>query len=460
MAPPQPEAQTGMSLQQILAILGAHWKHSVYIVLAVIFLTAVVTKLMPKTYTAAATLIVSYDANDPLGGKEVPLGMLGSYVSTQIELMQSSEVLDPVIERLNLVSDPDYASGNKGGDATLRDWVETKLRKNLAVEPGHAGSQLIYVSASSDNADRAADIANAVADVYTEQQYNRMNGPASARAKRYTEELTDLKKKVAVAQDAVTQFRAHTGDIEGGSKADVDIDVLDALEHRLLEARNALRSNQARAAGKQDVSAPVLASETVRNLRAEDAKLKSHMAQLRTELGPNHPQVIELQSQIDANNSSLNAALATYSSAASSDIVVSSNEVAALEKALNAQRAKVMQVRQIRDQGAKYQLELESAQSVYKRALDGYDQIMFASTDHSSNVHIASRARPPVKAEKPNPVKYMLMGAVLGIVLGLLVPFGFELLNRRVRCRDDLERDFGIPVLIEFPAMEPALAPA
>ena len=35
-------------------------------------------------------------------------------------------------------------------------------------------------------------------------------------------------------------------------------------------------------------------------------------------------------------------------------------------------------------------------------------------------------------------------------MLGLGLPLLYELLNRRVRCRDDVERDHGIPVLIEL----------
>ena len=34
-----------------------------------------------------------------------------------------------------------------------------------------------------------------------------------------------------------------------------------------------------------------------------------------------------------------------------------------------------------------------------------------------------------------------------------MVPLGYELLNRRIRCRDDVERDLGIPVLVEFAAI-------
>jgi uncharacterized protein involved in exopolysaccharide biosynthesis len=450
---PQAEAHTGMSITQILTIFRAYWKVSAVIFSGVVVLTAVVTKLMPKSYTAQASLIVNYEDNDPLAGKAFPAGLPGGFVETQIEIMRSPEVLDPVIDRLGLGADPDYAAGNRGGDATIHDWVETKLRKSMDIEQGPGGSQLIYVTAWARTPNLAADIANTIAIVYTEQLNDRVSGPASERARRYSEELADLKKKVSVAQDAVTQFRAHTGTIDLDAKVDLDMDMLANLEHRLLDARNALRSNQAHATGNQDVSGPVLASSTVQKLREEESKLTAHMAQLRTQFGPNHPQVIELQSQIDANRKSLDAALATYSNAATSDIVVSNSEVASLEKAVEEQRRKVLAGRKFRDEGAKYALELESAQAVYKRALDGYDQIMFASTGHLANVNVASKARPPVKADKPNVIKNMLFGAVAGLLLALAAPFLYELLDRRLRCRDDIERDFGIAVLTEFTAI-------
>lgn len=450
--------QGGMSMAQVATIVADHWKASVVIAVCVLVLAAIVTAIMPKTFTSTATLIVNYQDTDPLAGKIFPAGIPVGFISTQIELMRSPEVLDPVIERLGLISDPDYTAGSNGGASTLREWVEAKLRKNLDIEQGPGGSELIYVRASATTASQAADVANAVADGYSALLSERVSGPANERAKRYAVELGDLKKKVALAQDAVTKFRARTGEVDLDTKVDLDMDILTQLEHRLLDARNALRSRQALASGNQEVSSQVLTSTRVQSLRDEEAKLKSRMAQLRTMFGPNYPQVVELQSQIDANRSSLEAALATYSNAATSDIVISNNEVASLEKALAAQRQKVLQSRRDRDEAAKYELELESAQAVYKRALDGYDEIMFASTANLANVSIASRARIPAKADKPNVLKNLLLGALVAIVLGLGAPFVYELLNRRVRCRDDVERDFGIPILTEFQAIK--LAPA
>jgi capsular polysaccharide biosynthesis protein len=54
----------------------------------------------------------------------------------------------------------------------------------------------------------------------------------------------------------------------------------------------------------------------------------------------------------------------------------------------------------------------------------------------------------------------MLMTLVAGLGLGVCLPLGYELwFDRRLRCRDDMEREFGIPVLAQFERV-PTLARA
>jgi capsular polysaccharide biosynthesis protein len=64
---------------------------------------------------------------------------------------------------------------------------------------------------------------------------------------------------------------------------------------------------------------------------------------------------------------------------------------------------------------------------------------------------LVSHAVPPQTSSKPKKVKLVMMGALAGLFLGLALPVAYELLiNRRIRCRDDFERDMAIPVLMEF----------
>jgi polysaccharide biosynthesis transport protein len=179
------------------------------------------------------------------------------------------------------------------------------------------------------------------------------------------------------------------------------------------------------------------------------------LAQLRSTMGSAHPKVIELENQIAATRKALNDEIAANGNNASSDLVSARQLEQKLAAAVEQQRAKVLAVRRLQDEGTKYVLELESAQSVYKRALDGYDQIMFASGAHDTNVHLISPAVPAMKAIKPNKLKLVFFGMIAGLLVGLGAPFIYELIfDRRVRCRDDFERGFGVPVLSEFDAIK------
>ncbi|MEO7199520.1 MAG: hypothetical protein ABIY56_04815 [Dokdonella sp.] len=439
-----------MSLPQWISILWAYRKQSLIIASSIIAVAAIACALWPRTYSATATLIVDYDVNDPSAGKDFPVMLLGSYIATQIELAQTPEVLLPVIARLRLVEKKDYAAGYSGDGGTLPQWVETKLRKNLLVEQGHLGSNTIHITYSADDPAEAALVANNVAEIYSQQQRQRLTGPAAERAKRYKEQLDELKAKVIGAQDEVTRFHNSTGVSGSDARIDIALAMLNSLEQKLLDAQNAQRVAEMRVASDQNVGSQVLSSPLIQSLKTQLALQTSNLAQLRATLGQRHPQVMELQAQINATRASMKSEVGTYTSNAAAEVASARRLEKGLQTAVQEQRDRVSTVRQVLDEGSKYQLELDSAQSVYKRALDGFDQVMFASSGGYTNIGIESRATPPLKPSKPKVGMVMLLAAAAGLMLGLAGPMCYELMNRRVRCRDDLERDHGIPVLVEL----------
>jgi uncharacterized protein involved in exopolysaccharide biosynthesis len=454
---PKAFASPGLSVQQILSILRAYRLPTLVIVVAISVLMAGLIKLMPKTYIATTTMMVNPEGNDPLatnpGAATTPMF---NYMSTESQLMLSPEVLLPVIDKLNLTQDKNYAAGYAGDGSTLRDWVRENLLKSLDIQLGAFGSQLIQVNASARNPWLAAQIANTLADLYLTQQRERVSGPASERAKRYALELAELKNKVRTAQDQVTAFRQRTGVTDTTSKnSSVEQALLGMLEGKLQDAENARRSAEVKAMSAQNANTAT-GSLAVQNLKALLNTQQTQLAQLRTTYGVQHPKVLELENQIHATQRNLDSELRGVTSANTSDLAAAQELEAKMRAAVEEQRKKVLGVNKLQDEGMKFELELESAQSVYKRALDGYDQIMFASGGHVANIGVVSRAVPPQKAAKPNKLKLLFLGVMAGIGVGILAPLIYELLiNRRIRCRDDFERDFDLPVLMEF---EPILS--
>lgn len=447
---PQAYVDPIISPRQIWSILWAHRWKTVLIAASVIAMVGAATMVLPRTYEATATLMVNFDVYDPMSGREFPIGLVGSYMATQVELARSTEVVLPVVERLGLTDNEQYTDGYNGPPEDLKLWVADRVRKKLQVNQGLYGSQLIYVKFSAKTAEHAALVANTVADVYTQQQYRRLTEPAQDRAERYTAQLDELKGKVNTAQDEATNFRRRHDLIDSDMTGDVSLELLTQLEHRLQEIQQVRRVAEAKAAGDASVGDEVLNSTMIQSLKSQLAAYNAQMGDLTKSLGARHPDVRALRSQIDSARQALYAEQQAYQGNVTAQLASAKKLEAQLQAAVVEQREKVANIRDIQDDGAEYQLELESAEEVYQRALEGYDQVMLSATGDYNNVELVSRATPPAQPSQPRVALLFFLGCIAGVGLGFILPLGYELLHRRIRSREDIERDHGIPVLAEL----------
>jgi len=456
---PEEFAGGGISLAQLNAILHAYWKQSVLIALGITILGGIAIKLMPKTYTAQATLIVETETKDPLAGRDFPVEMLGNYVATQVELMMSPIVLLPVVDRLGLTHDKEFTRGFDGSPAALRETVERNVAFNIAVDRG-SGGQLLYLWASAKEPEKAAALANTVADVYLEQDQQRRVSPATARAQRYTEELAELREKVELAQDKVTEYRTQHGMTDlAAASTDAEGQALDNLQQRLLETQNLRRSLEAKGSVEQSSTNEAMASDSVQASRTLLSAQLTELAQLSGTYGPQHPRIKQLNAQIAVTRQTLANETHNISENTSTELARAKDLEQKYLRAVAAQETKVLSLRQAQDEGGKLMLELESAKAVYKHALDGFDQIVFQSVANHTNVSIVSRALPPLRPSRPNRPKLFATVLMAAVGFGIGAPLLYGLfVARRVRCRDDIERSFGIPVLAQFDQI-PSLTP-
>jgi uncharacterized protein involved in exopolysaccharide biosynthesis len=444
------ELPSGLSVQQIYVIVRHYWKLSAVIAAVMLIVLAVFIKLMPKSYTATATLIVNTAHDNPLPNQQSG-NDLADYVATQAELIDSPAVLVPVVQRLNLTQDPGLVGGGGGLNPTaLREYAAHNLALNVQVDEGRGG-QLLQIDVTTGNPEQSARIANTVADVYLQEDRERANDPVSQQAQLSSEELAQLRSKVVAAQSEVTAFRQKNGLNSIGDAADTENVALQNLQMRLLDAQNQRRTLEAQQAGQIDSGDEALTNPRMAALRAQLADLQGKLAALRPTLGPRHPEVVSLEAQSKATQREMRDAIGALSSNIGTQLSRTRALEAELTKAVAAQQAKVMQLRQIQDQGSKLALELQSAQGVYKQALDGFEAVKFNTAQNFANVSLVNRAAVPVAASKPKKMQLLGMAFLASIAAGIALPFLYELwIDRRVRCRDDLERGLGIRVLAQM----------
>ena len=441
-----------MSMVQVVSNLRAHLKGSLISLGVLVLVFGLVIKILPHSYVATATLIVNHGDQNPLAAPDFSTGGDYTFIPTQIDLIQSPAVLQPVINRLHLMSSPEWGKGYKGNPPALREAVLTELTKSLNVYQG-AGSDLLYIDASAKYPDEAAAIANAIANEYLQLNRQRIGQPAKQREQLYTKELEQLRQQTIQAQEQVTAFRQKHGMIELAPSDDDEAETaLKDLQQKLLAAENQERTVRAQLQAQPwGIITPT--APGAGDLAATLATEQNELAKVRETLGPRHPEVLALESQIAATKRAITSGLG-------SQLADARKLVAQYSAAVQSQLEKVLARRRVQDQGTKLLLELESAKATYKRALDGYSQVQFASSSASNDVALLSRAVPPVKAVKPNKKEYFLGACVLSFGLAFGIPFAYELLlNRRLRCRDDFERNFGIPVLADFDSIPSDRAP-
>jgi uncharacterized protein involved in exopolysaccharide biosynthesis len=456
---PAAYATAGLSLQQIWSILYAYRRIIGIAVVAAVLLSAIISLVMPKTYIATALVQVDAPTRDAESGNPLPGELAAGYVTTQVDLIGSPAVLMSAVDRLGWADDPAYTkSVPTDAPGGARAWLmEERLFKNLKVSGGTKDSRLIAVSYSGRSADEAAKAANAVANAYVETLTQSFTGSDSERAKTYTGQLDELRKNVDAAQAKLTEFRERTGviDIEQRGSLDIEQERLLDLERRLVAAESdeqlaTLRAQQSAKNAGADIN--VLTSASVQALKAAESNLVQRLAQISGTLGPRHPEYRAAEAELEAVRSRLSRETGVYSESLRAQAATSAGDAAALRKARDAQRARVLELRGQQDEGASLLRAVESAKLIYDEALKSYDQVVLSQARRSANATIVAAALPPLRKSKPKTSVNLLIGLFGGLVCSALGCLLWELLHRRIRCVDDIAQVLGEPPMAVFGA--------
>lgn len=175
---PDEMLQAGPTPRQLWSMLRANALWIGGFALGLTLLTGLVTLALPKTYEATAGVLISYEARDPMTGRDVASFLAASYLSTQLDLLRGRELLLEVVDRLGWARDPERLADDagEGGEEALRQRLAHGLGQRLSIE-SHKDSRLVSVSYTDGDAATAAQVANLVAQVYLERHghYSRVD---------------------------------------------------------------------------------------------------------------------------------------------------------------------------------------------------------------------------------------------------------------------------------------------
>ena len=227
---------------------------------------------------------------------------------------------------------------------------------------------MIDISYSGSDPVQAAAVANAFLQAYIDTSLELKVDPARAYRSFFDERAKRLREDLEAAQTRLSSFQKANQLLVSPDRMDVETARLADLSSQLVELQSNAAKNEgkrAQAGARQDQLPEVLADPLVSQLSASLANEQARLQELTTRYGPKHPQLIEQRARLAEVKSKLEAATARATGSVSVNTSVNQAQLARVEKLLTEQRARVLKLQGLRDEGEVLRRDLENAQTAY-----------------------------------------------------------------------------------------------
>jgi len=441
-----------MTFGQFLSILRARWLLALLVLVLTVVVTLVVSLLLPKQYRATASVVVDFKP-DPISA--VMYGGLASpaFMATQVDIIQSERVAQRVVRNLKLNENPQIRQqwqDETGGQGSIESWLGSVFSRQMDVVPSRESS-VISVSYKSQDPRFAAGLANAFVQAYIDTALELRVDPARLYSNFFDSRAKEARETLEKAQSRVSAFQKDKGIIASDERLDVENARLNELSSQLtaLQAIAAESSSrQTQAQGLQgDRMQEVLNNPVVSQLKAEISRGEARLQELNTRFGDAHPQVLEAKANLTELRSRLDGETRKVTGGVSVTNTINRSREAQLRSQLDLQRAKVLQMKAVRDEGLVLQRDVENAQRSYDVIQQRYTQTSLESQTTQSNINMLTQAVPPIEPASPRPVLNTLLALAVGALLAISTALLLELRDRRIRKVEDVVAALNLPVL-------------
>jgi polysaccharide biosynthesis transport protein len=407
-----------MSILQFLRIFWARWITIVVTTVCAAVGAYVVAVLVPPRYEATAPVLLNLSKPDPVTGQAINMRGSQPYIETQRELIRDYRVTGRVVDRLGWLTDPGlvsaYQARSSADSRDFRRWLAQRVADNI--ELPLRGTNIMEIKYRGGSAEEAKLGAETLRDEYLQVSVLDRQGEAQRSAAWYSAQADKAREAAEQAELAKAAFEKQSGIIMADNNADFD------------SARLAAMAGQASASASVPAAAAAMSSASLAL-----SQLDAEIAQESQRLGANHPRMQQLRQRREQA-----AKIAAQEQAAMRAAASGASGAEVVQRALEAQKSRVVSQRDKVERLRQLQSEVELLRDEYKRTAARAAQLRLEAgmtEPLSSPVGLVVAPKSPVFPNKPLMVGgATALGATLGFALSLLL----ELLNRRVRGVEDL----------------------
>ncbi|HWT64080.1 MAG TPA: GumC family protein [Ochrobactrum sp.] len=407
---------------------------------------------IPQMYVASTDILVDPRSIKTVGTELTP-GQLPTDASlaiaeSQARLLDSSSVLLKVIKQADLTKDPEFngsfvPTGIAGFFAQLKSMMqpntasegqalETRVLYNLfdSLTIGRDAKTFIYsISVKTRSPEKSAEIANLVGSVFQTELDSLQSDAARRNAEELSKRLADMRANVEKAEQATADFRASRDliDVDGKLISDNDLTRLNdqltnqRAETMRLQARVQVLNDATTGSVISGVLPEDLRSNTLTALRAQYALASQNANGASTQLGPRHPQLIQLQSQKQTVLNDIDAELRRIRASLRVEVQRSAQQERDLSTRLAQLKSQQANSNDDRVKLRELEREASTLRSVYEAFLLRSRETTEQQGITTTNVRVISEARPPLDPAGSSRKLIVIAGLIAGFLAGLAI---------------------------------------
>lgn len=409
-------------------------------------------------YRASTQLLIERNPNI-LETEKDPRSQEGwdDFFQTQCRLLQSRLLAGKVMERFNLLQDPEFLP-KRGDTAVTRPADQRALDRfleRLRVEPVK-GTQLVTVSFLSPEPQRAADVANALAEVYVGQAVEFRSRTTAEKGSRLEDETESQARKLQEAEVALQHFNEDQGLVNIEERRllldqklkDLGASLTAAKTRRL--DKEALYQQMLRASDPEELSGAI-ASPLIQSLRTELATLERQAAELLAKgYLEDYPDVVKVREQAESTRQKIAGEAQRLIRATENDYHVSLAQEESVSRALEGAKAEALDLARRSLKYDALKRDLDASKKVSENILDRQKETDAARDVQVPNIHVVDAASVPLVPAQPRPPRDIALSLLAGCAAGVLAAFFRDYMDTAIGKPGDVKR-LGIPLLAVVP---------
>lgn len=490
------------------ALLGL-WRRKWLIIFTTLLfagVTAAVLYTMTPLYTASVKLVFEQQRINLLPGliNQTP-------ATEQVEVIGSRVVAERVIDRLDLRLDPEFNADLRPEPASAELWrrirsfdlaawvspaigedIETlrasevepvavvaavtdQLRERLLREEvldsflGRLSvgtvpqSNVIEIAFVSEEPEKAARIADAIANSYLEQRLEAKFEEIQRSSNWLDGRIAELRAQVQTAETTLEEYRRSSGLMEsarGGEGAERQVAELNTqlILARTERAEREARRDQVRRmlqGGSEGLARAVeiLNSPLVNNLVAQEVELNRRVADLRQVYGSRHPQLVNAQAELEDLRGKVRDEAVRVAAGLDAEVSVARERERLLEQGLRSLETSIADTNEASVMLRALERDATAARNLLETFLEQSQQLRTQDDIGSqrSDATIISAAAIPRFPSHPRRTLSLAAAIVVGGVIGVVIALLLERFDAVYRSAEQVEDDLGLPVFASVP---------